>query len=328
MLRSKNKILNSNTNIFQKAGRTAIWQFHLFIALTFLIAACHTAQKAQVAETQPEVNSILWKIEGNDIKTSYLFGTIHLIAKEEYFFTKVMQEAFDATEVLALEFDIEKAMDLGTQMGLIQKAFMRNDTTLRDLLSDQDYGIVKKHFDEMGMPLFMLERVKPMFLTIFASEDMMGGDMLEDVKSYELELADMARARKVPVMGLETMEYQLSIFDSIPYTAQADMLVASIQTDIEAEQNLDSLVYHYKNQNLQRLDQLINADPTTKKYRRVLLDNRNRNWIPVIEDIIPEQPLFIAVGAGHLNGEFGLIQLLRNKGYSLSPIISSTNANH
>lgn len=317
-----------NTYKFQRPGLATIWQCYLFIAFTFVVVACHTTQKAQVAETKPEAHSILWKIEGNDIKTSYLFGTIHLIAKEEYFFTKGMQEAFDATEILALEFDIEKAMDLGAQIGLLQKAFMRNDTTLRDLLSDQDYGIVKKHFDEMGMPLFMLERVKPMFLTIFASEDMMGGDMLEDVKSYELELADMAKAKKMPVKGLETMEYQLSIFDSIPYTAQADMLVASIQTDAEAEQSLDSLIYHYKNQNLQRLDELINADPTTKKYRRVLLDNRNRNWIPVIQEILPNQSLFIAVGAGHLNGEFGLIQLLRNEGYSLSPIINSADANH
>ncbi|NND06824.1 MAG: TraB/GumN family protein [Saprospiraceae bacterium] len=320
--------MNREIEEYSKYKLLAHWFTSVIVAGILLLLACSTPQKVAFQEPAAQPNSILWKIEGEDINTSYLFGTIHLIQKEEYFFTSSMQEAFDACQVLALEFDIGKAMDMGVQMGLLQKAFMRNDTTLSDLLSDADYDIVKKHFDDMGMPLFMLERVKPMFLTIFASEDMMGGDMMEDVKSYELELADMAKARKMKVEGLETMEYQLSIFDSIPYSAQAEMLVASIQTDEETEQSLDSLVFHYKQQNLHRLDELINADPTTKKYRRVLLDNRNRNWIPVIQRLLDERPLFIAVGAGHLNGEFGLIQLLRNEGYSLSPVINTIDANN
>jgi uncharacterized protein YbaP (TraB family) len=207
-------------------------------------------------------------------------------------------------------------------MGLLQKAFMNNDTTLKDLVTAEEYKMVQAHFQEMGIPFFLFERVKPMFLTIFASEDMFSGGSLnmDDIKSYELELIEKAKAQKKPVGGLETVEYQMSIFDSIPYRAQADMLVASISSEAEEEGVMDTLIYYYKQQNLNKLDALLNSDSTTNRYRKVLLDNRNRNWIPVMQKSMSEKSMFFAVGAGHLAGPFGVINLLKDQGYKLSPI--------
>ncbi len=324
MLRSKKRCKSPSQPM---TSRLVKYTIYTLVAFMISQSACRTSQPSQAAPSV-SANSILWKIEGQDIETSYLFGTIHMIDKDEYFFTPEMQAAFDASKALALEFDIESAMDLTSQMGLLQRAFMRNDTTLSDLLSKADYDQVKRHFDEMGIPIFLFERVKPMFLTIFASEDMLGGGGMEDIKSYELELSAMAKSREMPIEGLETMEYQLSIFDSIPYRAQAEMLVASIQPDVEASQSIDTMVYYYKQQNLKKLDALINEDATTKKYRRVLLDNRNKNWIPVIEKLMQQRPVFVAVGAGHLSGSLGVIQLLQDQGYSVSPVISKGDGTH
>ena len=303
------------------AGITSLW----------FCGSPKLAVNSNVSETEKSLpNSLLWKIEGKDIHPSYIFGTIHMIDEDDYFFTKTMQSAFVDADGLALEFNLEDAMDMGAQIGMLSKAFMRNDTTLKDLLTEEEYKIVQDHFSKMGIPFFLFERVKPMFLTIFASEDMFSGMgfNMDGVKSYELELVDMAKASKMPISGLETMEYQLSIFDSIPYGAQADMLMASLtEDDAMASSHMDTLIHYYKTQNLQKLDELINADGTTATYRDILLDNRNRNWIPVIAELIAQQPMFIAVGAGHLAGEAGVLQLLKQEGFQVTPIHNRDGTN-
>lgn len=306
---------------YQKRFKTLLF----FLTIAF-IWGCSTSKKIDqtvvaVEKIEPQ-SALLWRIETDDVQPSFLFGTIHMIEKEEYFFTREMADALATTKELVLEIDLEDAMDLGSQISLLQKALMRGDTTLRDLVTEDEYELVKSHFEEMGIPFFLFEKVKPMFLTIFASDDMFsgGGLNMDEVKSYELELIEMAKSQNKPVDGLETVEYQMSIFDSIPYQAQAQMLVASITSESDDEGVMDTLIYYYKNQDLMKLDQLLNSDPTTKEYRRVLLDNRNANWIPIISAKVKEQPTFFAVGAGHLAGDYGVISLLKKQGLKLSPI--------
>ena len=306
-----------------------------FIYLLALVAIsllyCKTPQQAKdVGAKKMDQTSLLWKVEGKGIMTSHIFGTIHMINEDDYFFTKAMQGAFVESQGLALEFDLEDAMDIGSQMSMLSKAFMRNDTTLKDLLSEEEYQKVQDHFSKMGIPFFLFERVKPMFLTIFASEDMFStmSNGMDGLKSYELELVEMAKASKMPIEGLETMEYQLSIFDSIPYRAQADMLMASLDDDeAQAAGTMDTLIHYYKEQNLEKLDELINADGTTAAYREILLDNRNRNWIPVMRSLMSKHSMFIAVGAGHLAGNMGVLQLLRNEGFQVTPVFGKDGIN-
>lgn len=300
----------------------------LLIWVGLLFIGCNTTQsipvsKGVVTEAEPDLASaLLWKIEGDDVKTSYLFGTIHMIEQDQYFFTNEMEEALKATDELVLEIDLEDAMDLGSQIAMLQKALMKNDTTLQDLLTPDEYNAVKEHFEKMGIPFFLFERVKPMFLTIFASEDLFSGGSLnmDEIKSYELELIEKAKTQNKPVDGLETVEYQMSIFDSIPYKAQAQMLITSISADEAEDSMMDTLIYYYKEQNLVKLDRLLNSDPTTNLYRKILLDNRNANWIPIISSKIIERSTFFAVGAGHLAGDYGVIRLLMKEGFRLTPV--------
>ncbi|MBX2816530.1 MAG: TraB/GumN family protein [Saprospiraceae bacterium] len=272
--------------------------------------------------SKPLAKSLLWKIERNGQPNSYLFGTIHLIGEDDYFFPEYMEEAFDQTGALALEFNLDDAMDMGNMMSIFQKALMRGDTTLQDLMSADDFTLVQNHFDEMGLPIFMLQRIKPMFLTIFGSGDLFSGDgfNMEDIKSYEMELTSKAKATGKELQGLETMDYQLGIFDRIPYRVQADMLLESINSADVQTSELDSLIHLYKQQDLEKLDALINASGPTLEYRDILLDERNRNWIPVIDSLSGKQSTFFAVGAGHLPGSQGVIKLLRKAGFQVTPI--------
>ncbi len=303
-------------------------RFILFIT-TFLIF--FGTSFAQDKAAMPEIeNALLWKIEGKELQEpSYLFGTIHMIPADDYFLSDAAKTAIKDCEQMTFEINLEDMMNIGSQLSLMMSAFMDNGTTLKDLLSEEEYKMVDEHFTEMGLPLFLLERIKPLFLSVFASGDMdmMGGmgstaDSTDNaVVSYEMELWDMAKEAEMSVGGLETAEYQMSMFDSIPYKAQADMLVAAIQSEDTDNGQFDQMVEMYKTQDLKAMGQMLSSEEDgVGDYEDILLETRNRNWIPVMGEQMHKQATFFAVGAGHLGGAVGVVNLLRLDGYKVTAI--------
>jgi uncharacterized protein YbaP (TraB family) len=287
------------------------------VTLLFLVAAPLQAQQDKDA---PLANSLLWEITGKGLeKPSYVFGTIHMIDREHYFLTDAAKEAFDKVYNVTFEIDMEEMTDLGTLMPLMMKAFMRGDTTLRDLLSEEKYTLVSNHFQEIGLPMMFVERIKPMFLSALASGDMSDPTAQQDIVSYEMELMEMAQDKEKEIMGLETAEYQMSMFDSIPYRVQADMLVASIQDQSGGSEQMERMIELYTTQNIEGMQSLMEEDQDVLDYQDLLLVTRNRNWIPVMEKRMADGPSFFAVGAGHLAGAEGVLRLLVEAGYTIKP---------
>ena len=144
-----------------------------------------------------------------------------------------------------------------------------------------------------------------------------------EVVSYEMELYEMAQKQNKEIGGLETAEYQMSVFDKIPYKAQAEMLVQGIKSteDTAAIDQLKVMVEMYKNQDIQGMQETMQGEGSdVKGYEDVLLLDRNRNWIPVMQKMMSKKQVFFAVGAGHLGGEEGVIALLRDAGYTVTPV--------
>ena len=276
-------------------------------------------------QTAPLEKSLLWEISGNGLKEpSYLYGTIHMIGKEDFFLTDETIASFDKAEQVVFEIDMEDMSNVMVQFSLLMDLFMEDGQTLKDLVSDEDYKLVKVHFDEMGLPLMLLERIKPLFLSVFASGDIdQEGFSSGEVVSYEMEFMEMAQKQEKPIEGLETIKFQMSLFDSIPYRAQAEMLMESIraEADPDGEKGFQSLVEVYKSQDLEAMQESVDAsDAMTTNYENMLLSNRNSNWVPVMAKMMPKKSCFFAVGAAHLGGEKGVITLLRKEGYTLRPL--------
>ena len=146
-------------------------------------------------------------------------------------------------------------------------------------------------------------------------------DELRGVNS-RVELAEMAKKRNLKVEGLESMDFQLSIFDSIPYSVQANMLFDAVSSSQENESQMNQMFENYKQQNLNSLNNtLTDEDQQFLPYMEMMLYNRNINWIPIMKNKMKIHSCFFAVGAGHLGGERGVIKLLRNEGYKLSPVL-------
>ncbi|MFT6811253.1 MAG: hypothetical protein ACJA01_004501 [Saprospiraceae bacterium] len=295
----------------------------LSIALLFSLFACKSAEKIVSEEIVkvPEAKSLIWKISGKELTTpSYLFGTIHIIDGDDFFLPKGTLSAFDVSDKIVFEIDMADMNDPMKLMPMMQKAFMAGDTTLEDLLTVDEYAMVKEHFSKMGLPIFFLERIKPMFLTVFATGDFDPEDLKSGkVKSYEMEFAAMAEDASKETAGLETIEYQIGIFDAVPYSDQAAMLLDAINSsDTEGDQ-FQELVDMYKQQDIEGLYNMMKGDETVAAYEDALLINRNKNWIPQMSTMMSVGPTFFAVGAGHLGGPMGVVNLLREEGYAVLP---------
>lgn len=308
------------------------------LLLLLNIVACGTSQKVAETSVSKLVNlvptadekSLLWEISGQDLaKPSYLYGTIHMITKEDYFLTDSTKAAFKAVDHVVFEIDLNEMNDPAILFSLITEAMMANGTTLRDLLSTADYKLVDDHFSQMGLPMYLLDRVKPMFLAMMASGDLSGeggGLQSGEIKSYEMEFMQMAESKSKTVGGLETLAYQMSVFDSIPYAEQATMLVEAIKSGAEGNDEFDEMIRLYKSQDINAMANMFETEPgSDSKFESVLLEDRNQNWIPIMEKLIREKTTFFAVGAGHLAGEEGVIALMRKAGYKVRPIYQAAS---
>lgn len=271
-------------------------------------------------------NALLWEITGPGIsKPSYLYGTIHLIESKDYFLPKGTMTALDKVDKIVFEIDMKDMSDMSAMMRLMDKLFMKDNKTLKDLLSEKDYTYVGEYFKKKGLPLMMIEKMKPMFLTALTYGDMEPGGLDGGkMKSYEMELMEIAKSNNKETGGLETIDFQLSLFDEIPYEAQANMLLESIKSSEGGESGsneLNEMTKMYLKQDINSMANMISEeDKNTEGFEEKLLTKRNENWIPLIIEGAKKGSVFYAVGAGHLGGPKGVINLLRKEGIRVLPL--------
>lgn len=273
-----------------------------------------------LAQKREENNTLLWKISGNGlVKPSYLFGTIHLLCAEDAALSDNFKKIILKCDEVYFEVDMDNMFEM---LGAMGKMKMKGDTTLRDLLEESDYMKVKNYFEERGgmLPFSVLESYKPML----AASTLQEGDIPCDNKAMmEQVIMQEAKANGKKIKGLETLAYQAGVLDSIPYRLQAQQLVSYIDSSSGDSNHrlLEELFAAYRNQDLQRLETLmVETDPAMSAYTDIMLYHRNLNWVKKLKQLLPGKSLLIAVGAGHLPGEKGVINLLRSEGYKVTPV--------
>lgn len=276
---------------------------------------------AGLAQDNSSEKTLLWKISGNGLASpSYLFGTIHMLCKDDAVLSDSLRNIIRDVKEVYFEVDLDNMFEM---LGVLGKMKMRGDTTLQDLLSRSDYEKVKDYFEsrESLLPFSMLETYKPM---LAASTLQQGGLPCEATAMMEQVIMQEAKEYNKTIRGLESMGYQASVLDSIPYKLQAEQLVSYVDAAMKGgdeDKELSEMLNAYKSQDLARLEEmLLKSDPSISNYTDVLLYNRNRNWVKKLKELMPGKALLVAVGAGHLPGKEGCINLLRKEGYKVTPI--------
>lgn len=265
---------------------------------------------------QESQSSLLWKISGNGLEhPSYLFGTIHALPQERFFLPDSLKAKLNDCDKLVLEID----MDDPTMMGKLQQGMVMSDNSLDRILSHEDYALVEKFFsDSLHLPLSALSNIKPLLLSSFMLPKIIG----QNPASYEGMLVQFASESGKEVVGLETVQEQISYIDKVPLDQQAKMLVEGITDYEKSKEEYDMLLKAYESQNIEAVYRyMLETSNDFKSFDEVLLKQRNRNWIPRMEDMAKQHPCFFAVGAGHLGGSEGVIVLLRSAGYTLDPVL-------
>ena len=263
-------------------------------------------------------DSTLWKIEGNGLENpSYLFGTIHITCDATL--EDDVKKALDETTQIVMELDMD---DPNMQSKMMQGMYLKDGRTLKDFVSDEEYKSIDSLFiNNMGMSVKPLENVKPFFLMSMFYPKMIDCQM----QSFELELTKIASEQNEDIFGLETIEEQLKVFDDIPLEDQYADLIRMAEGNLTKDKaTFTKMLKIYKDEDINALIDIMNddANSTMSKHQDVLLEQRNKNWISKIGVYAKEQPTFFGVGAGHLPGKNGVIQLLRNAGYTVTAVLN------
>ena len=275
------------------------------------------AQKVPSFVQNANGNTLLWEVSGKGLdKPSFLFGTFHLLCKQDIHFSDQLKKAFNYSDEIYMELDMD---DPSTMLGGMLYMNMRGDTTLSDLYTAQEYTRLKKYFsDTLKMPLTLLQKAKPYFLVALLYPRMMN---CSSPAGVEEELVKLAKDDKKDIQGLETMQFQASVFDSIPYEWQAKELLKNIDSFSVNKQEFGAMVDFYKKQEMDSIKTMLGkSEFGSDKYDDLLLNDRNKKWVKKLDTIMKKESVFVAVGAGHLVGDQGLISLLRNQGYKVTPL--------
>lgn len=271
---------------------------------------------ATQVEAQNLEKSLLWKISGNGFKeASYLYGTIHITCD-----ATLPQKALKAlaeTHQLYLELDMD---DPSLQQSMMQGMMMKDGKTMSSLVSAEDFKIVDEFLTkQLGYSAQMLNTFKPFMVSAMLYPKMINCEM----QSVEGNLMTVTKEQKEEVFGLESIAEQMKVFDAIPYEVQMKELVKTAKNNLEKDkQEMQLFLNIYKSEDINAMYAATqeSENEITSKFEEILLSNRNKNWIPIIEKVAKEKATFFGVGAGHLGGEMGVIQLLRKKGYKVEAV--------
>ncbi len=278
---------------------------------------------ASASPVHAQEKTLLWRISGNGLsKDSYLFGTMHKICEEDYFWTDTMRKYFHRSERVCFEIDLDNPFLLLSTLKSIQSVDGR---TLKDLFTPKDFARLSTYFKRAnGYDIMLFNQVRPSVLLMLLETDYIN---CLAFKSYEEEIKKEARKFKKSILGLETVEEQFAAVadatDKEVVSYVMNIVNGQYLRDKSHQLLYDHITALYKMQDIQALYSLVGIDSSELfDTKEMVLDFRNKSWIPKFKTYSKDKSVFYAVGAGHLAGEAGLISLLRQEGYQLDPLFS------
>ena len=273
------------------------------VVAVLLMSSGVFAQAKKVESINSKDKSLLWEISGNGLsKSSYLYGTIHMICGNDYLLSDKTKKAFTASDNLVLEVNLSDPKELSVAQQLAYGKEPLSKTLSPEQLNDLDALLQKR----TGMTVKQVDKFSLMTVMSLITMKSFG---CVDIKSYEMEFIAMAKESDKSVTGFETLQSQM-YFLSKGYS-DAEMITMLQESN---DDTTKKMVQNYIQENLPELYKDITAPKVmNEKARKWLLDVRNENWVVKMPDMMKDKSTFFAVGAAHLLDEQGVINLLRKK---------------
>jgi len=260
----------------------------------------------------------LWSIETAN-NTIFLLGSLHISPPEIYPLPEVIERAYDKCSKIYFEADIEAVNDPSFQTKIMTLGVYPQGDNLEDNVSAQTFDLLKKRADAAGIPIQQLSRLKPWLcaLSLASIEYMKLG--FNPANGIDIYFYNKTKKDGKEMLEFETAEFQLSLMTQMT-RKQEEMMLRQTLNDLEViEKDAANLINYWKNGDAKKLDSLITASlkDFPELYDRWFL-SRNKRWLAEIKKLIGKnENVFIVVGAGHLVGRYGLVELLKKQNYNI-----------
>ncbi len=296
--------------------------FRLILAALAALAAC-LALPAQAKPTPRVVAAALarpalWKLADADT-TIYLFGTIHALPKGVNWFNGEVARAFNTSDELVTEID--QIGSGGAGPATLAMALLPEGQTLRSQLSQPQRRAFEKALTDLAIRNDTLDRFEPWYAAVYLSTLPLLQAGYDPGNGVDAALDAKAAAVKRRHVALETMEFQLGLFDSLPMEVQTRYLAEIVDHMPTIRGELIEMVDQWRAGNAARLAELMNADEDDPVLVERLILARNRTWAQWIKARM-ERPgtVFLAVGAGHLAGKGSVQERLAALGFTTTRV--------
>lgn len=282
------------------------------------------------AKALSNTEALLWRVEGQGLQPSYLFGTMHLSDARITQLSPAVSKALTEAKAVVLEIgDLSPSALAGAVATSGADLVYANGRSLADELSPDEFEKVKTVVAASGLPGEAARMLKPWLIsTLLSISDCERRKAATGAKVLDMQLAETAKAAGIPVAGLETINEQLAALAGIPDEQQLQMLRVSLKYFDRTNDMMETMVQLYLRRDMGAAMPFQSAlanemgipDSAFDGFRKSLLDDRNARMSKAVRPYLDKGNAFVAVGALHLPGETGLVALLRKAGFTVSPV--------
>lgn len=285
------------------------------------IKSCTLALMAATLATGTMAKSCLWKVTSKT-GTLYLQGSVHVLKADSYPLAPAIERAYAASETLVLEVDMSEMASPEAQQRIMAKAMISGTGTLQQALDEDTCQKLNAACDRVGLPIAALAKFKPWFATMtltLTQLNKMGFDSEHGLDTYFFGRAE-ADGKKV--LGLESVDFQIDLLNSLSRENPNDFVTRALADLTVIEEDVAFLEKAWKTGDSEALSALMSKsfEGYPNLYKTFVLD-RNERWLKTLRGLLKtSETHMVVVGAGHLSGKGGLLELLKQKGYAMEQL--------
>jgi uncharacterized protein YbaP (TraB family) len=251
----------------------------------------------------------------------YLVGSVHMLTSDFYPLPASLDAAFKDSDLLVEEADLNEMLSPNTQFSMLSRGMLPAGQSIDKVVSPATMALINQHAGG-ALPIEALKQFKPWFLamTLEALEWQSAG--FDAALGLDKHFFDRAQAEHKGIQGLETTDFQISLFDGLTMEQQDRFLAETLKSVDKEKAAVTKLTGAWKTGDAPTVERLVMADVKSDPviYDRLLVA-RNRTWLPKIEALFSRpRRAFVVVGAAHLVGPDGLVAMLKARGYTVTQL--------
>jgi uncharacterized protein YbaP (TraB family) len=260
-----------------------------------------------------------WRMTGPNGAEVTLLGSMHVLRPSDYPLPPAVDGLIERSELIVMEIDLDDVDTAAQQRIILQTAMLPQGTVLKNVVDERVYRLVEQTCAALGLDVKLLERFEPWFLAVTLLDQGLRKLGFQPERGIEQYVLGRAQGASKEIVGLETLEFQIGIFDSLSRQSQQAMLEQTLAEIDEAETALAEMVDAWRAGELEDLSaELLDDFDEFPGLHEALVAKRNRSWVPLLEGMLEDgRRHLVVVGALHLVGPDSVIDLLRAKGHDV-----------